>query len=52
MNQGEENKTDPNDVKNLVDQNMIDLLRACSMLTRPSKDEINKRKVKFGKRTM
>ena len=50
MNQGEEKKLDPKDVKNLVDQSMIDLLRACSMLTRPSKSDIELRKVRFGER--
>ena len=50
MNQGEEKKVDPKDVKNLVDQNMIDLLRACSMLTKPSKEDIELRKVRFGER--
>ena len=30
---------------------MIDLLRACSMLRRPTTEEIDSRKVKFGERT-
>ena len=51
MNQKEEAKIDPKDVKNLVDKNMIDLLRACSMLTRPTQEEIEQRKVAFGERT-
>lgn len=51
MNQKEETKIDPKDVKNLVDKNMIDLLRACSMLTRPTKEEIDQRKISFGERT-
>jgi len=45
---GEESKDDTKDVKNLVDKNMLDLLRACSMLNKPSKEDIQLRKVKFG----
>ena len=45
---GEETKEDPKDVMNLVEKNMINLLRACSMLTRPSEEDINLRKVAFG----
>ena len=37
---GEESKIDPKDVNGLVDKNMIDLLRACSMLRRPTTEEI------------
>ena len=48
---GEEGKIDSKDVKNLVDKNMIDLLRACSMLQRPSQEDIEARKVRFGERT-
>lgn len=40
MNEGEESKDDAKDVKNLVDKNMLDLLRACSMLKKPSKEDI------------
>merc|ERR1712099_115399 len=44
----EEAKDSKKDVKNLVDKNMINLLKACSMLPRPSKDDIQARKVNFG----
>ena len=47
---GEESKDEPKDVKNLVDKNMLDLLRACSMLSRPSKEDIELRRVKFGEK--
>ena len=50
MNQVEEKKVDPKDVKDLVVKNMIDLLRACAMLTKPSKADIELRKVRFGER--
>ena len=48
----EESKIDDQDLMGgLVDKQMVQLLRACSMLQRPSAEDIQKRKVKFGART-
>lgn len=44
----EETKSKESPVEELVDRNMINLLRVCAMLTRPTPAEIEERKVTLG----
>ena len=46
--EGEESKEKENQVEQLVDRNMINLLRVCAMLPKPSPAEIEQRKVVLG----
>ena len=46
----EEQKKDKQ-VEELVDKNMINLLRVCGMLTRPTAEEVEQRKVYLGPKT-
>ena len=47
----EERKKEETQVEDLVDKNMVNLLRVCGMLQRPKPEEIESRKVNFGPKT-
>jgi len=44
-------KSKGKDVEGLVDNNMIDLLKACSMLRYPTDEELAPQMVSFGQQT-
>ena len=47
----EERKKEEKPLEELIDRNMINLLRACTMLQRPSAEDIEQRKVFLGEAT-